>query len=93
MPIRPGDRIEDGGQKLHGPGSSKHADGHQDGDQERDDAYGDVETLLGALGNRLVDAYAASQPVRKDEEYQHRHQPIAGEAVFRKSGTDSAATP
>src|SRR5205823_5001394 len=51
---------------VHGAGGAEGSDCGEDGDQEGDDAHRDLESLLGAFDERLVDLDALEPSVERD---------------------------
>ncbi len=62
-------------QVVHGARRPKHPDGEEDGDQVWNDGHGDVEALLGALDEHLVDPDALDEAVQgKADEQGRQHE-------------------
>ena len=74
-----GDRREHLGQRVHRAGAAESADGGEDRHQERDDADGDVEALLGALHERLVHLHALDPAMERDPDQQSDQDPARGD--------------
>ena len=65
-------------QRLERAAGAQHADGDEDGHQVGHDADGDLEALLGALDEGLVERHAAPRP-GGEEQHDHAEQQRVGE--------------
>ena len=66
-------RIERAAEHVDPACSAEHADGHEDGDKERDDAQGNLETFLRAFDKFLVHGDASQRRIERKEREKERN--------------------